>query len=126
MKTEVALSLIVLLAVSIAYSLPFTIKANIDFPFTVQGKMFMAGMVEFTRDDAGAVFRVEGKDKMGVLAPIITRLSKEMHAWANESYLVFDKVGENYFLSEIWVPGEDGYLMLATQGEHTHKIVEMK
>ena len=126
MKTEVALTLVVLLAVSIAYSLPFAVKAKIDFPFSVGGKVLAAGNYEFTRDDAGMVFRVEDMNKNGALAPIVTRLTREMHAMPNEAYLVFDKVGEDYLLSEIWAPGEDGYLLLATKGEHTHKVVEMK
>ena len=102
------------------------VKANINFPFTVGGKVLAAGVYEFTRDDAGMVFRVEDMNKNGALAPIVTRLSREMHAMPNKAYLVFDKVGENAFLSEVWIAGEDGYLVLATKGEHKHKIVEMK
>lgn len=126
MKTKVTLGLIVLLAATFAYGVPFSVKAKIDFPFSVAGKVLAAGDYEFTRADAGMVFRVEDMNKNGSLAPIITRLTREMHAMPNAAYLVFDKVGEDYMLSEIWAPGEDGYLLLATTGTHTHKVVEMK
>jgi hypothetical protein len=126
MKTKVTLGLMLLLAAAFAYGVPFTVKANIEFPFTVQDKVLPAGDYTFTRDDAGAVFRVEGMDNKGVLAPIITRLAAFMHGKPLAAHLVFDKVGETLLLSEIWIAGEDGYLVLATKGEHTHKVVKVK
>ncbi len=126
MKTKVTLGLMLLLAAAIAYGVPFTVKANIDFPFTVENKMLDAGEYTFTRDDAGTFFRVEGMDNKGVLAPIITRLSAANQAKPVTAHLVFDKVGETYLLSEIWIAGEDGYLVLATKGEHMHKVVKVK
>jgi hypothetical protein len=126
MKIKLTLGLMVLLAAMVAYGVPFVVKANIEFPFTVENKVLAADEYTFTRDDAGTFFRVEGMDKKGVLAPIITRLSMDLHAKPVVAHLVFDQVGEALKLSEIWIQGEDGYLLLATKGAHTHKVVKMK
>jgi hypothetical protein len=127
MKKRVFLSLAMVLvfaAVS-AYGQTPTVKAPIDFPFTVEGKVLPAGTYEFTKLETGDVFRVMGEGK-SVMASVLTRLSGAMRTAPKGTYLVFDKVGENYLLSEIWVPGDDGYLLLATKGPHGHKTVLMK
>lgn len=41
-----------------------------------------------------------------------------------EPHIVFDKIGERYFLSEVWLPGADGYLLHATNEKHTHQHVK--
>jgi hypothetical protein len=40
--------------------------------------------------------------------------------------LVFDKVNGVVSLSEIWFAGTDGYLVLATKGEHEHQLLQSK
>lgn len=120
-----SLCLVVFLASMSMYGQTPTIKAMIDFPFTVTGKALPAGTYEFDKLDTGDVFRVTGEG-MNIMANVITRLGGEMRSAPKESYLIFDKVGETYMLSEIWVPGDDGYLLLATKGPHGHKTVMMK
>jgi hypothetical protein len=39
---------------------------------------------------------------------------------------VFDRVGDERFLSEVWLPGEDGYLVRGTAAQHQHDIVNSK
>lgn len=39
--------------------------------------------------------------------------------------LVFDVVGDKNVLSEIWIPGVDGYLIQVSKGHHTHKVVKV-
>jgi len=128
MKTKIMLtvSLIALLAVASGYGQQSTLKAKIDFPFTVEGKVLPAGQYDFVLEGMSAVFRVTDGDKNSVLAPFITRLAAEMHATPQDAHLVFDKVGDTYLLSEIWIPGEDGYLLLATKGPHTHKVINIQ
>ena len=38
--------------------------------------------------------------------------------------LVFDQVGEERYLSEVWMPGMDGLLIRATSERHKHESVE--
>jgi hypothetical protein len=127
MKTKimVTMALMALLAVASAYGQPSSIKVKIDFPFTVAGKALPAGQYEFVRDNTALTFRVQGEGKIGALASVLTRLAGEMHTTPQDAHLVFDVVGNTYLLSEIWIPAEDGYLLLATKGQHTHKVINV-
>lgn len=128
MKTKNILtaSLIVLLAVTSGYGQTPTVKAKIPFPFTVEGKVLAAGDYTFARNDMDTEFTVTGAGKNLVLAPILTRINGVMDKPQQHSHLVFDVVGDTHFLSEIWIPGEDGYLMLVTKGKHTHKVIHVQ
>jgi hypothetical protein len=131
MKTRITvlLGVLLLLSAAVAYAQPIEVKAPIDFAFTVEGKLLPAGQYDFKRTDDGTAFRVQsvGKEaKEGVLAMIITRLAGEMRDLKKGAYLVFDNAGDTTMLSEIWFPGEDGYLVGVMKGKHTHKMVHMK
>jgi hypothetical protein len=125
-KKKVFLSLgLVLFFASMSAFGQTTVKAKIDFPFTVEGKALPAGTYEFALQETGDVFRVMGEGK-NVMAAVLTRLGGEMRLTPKGTHLVFDHVGETYLLSEIWVPGDDGYMLLATKGPHGHKTVNIK
>ena len=129
MKTKIMLvvGLVALLAAVSGYGQQGgIIKAKIDFPFKVEGKVLPAGEYAFTRDAQAMTFRVQGQGKEGAIAPILTRMAWEMHTTVQDSHLTFDVVGDTYSLSEIWIPGEDGYLIQMTKGPHTHKVVNVK
>ena len=131
MKTKImlALSLILLLAVTSGYGQPVhqsSITVKIDFPFNVSGKVLPAGVYEFVRDDRAGVFRVTGEGKHQTLAPILTRIAGETHTSPQDAHLMFDVVGDTNLLSEIWIPGDDGYVMLATKEKHGHKVINVK
>jgi hypothetical protein len=57
--------------------------------------------------------------------PILTLLGAAIHTSKQDAHIVFDKVGEVYTLSEIWIPGEDGLLLVATKGKHEHKTIDV-
>lgn len=128
MKTKilVTVGLFALLAVMSGYGQEPSIKAKIDFPFTVEGKALPAGQYSFMRDTEAPVFRVQGEGKADALATIVTRLSGEMHTTPQDAHLVFDVVGGTHILSEIWIPGEDGYMMHVEKGKHEHKVLNVK
>ena len=101
------------------------VRANIPFEFTLLGKVLPAGQYQFTREPGKDIIRVSGTAKgAAVIAPIVTRLSKAVHTLDN-THLVFDKVGETHFLSELWIPGQDGYLLHSTKGHHEHMVVDV-
>ena len=128
MKTKImlAVGLVALLAGVSAYGQPYSLKAKIDFAFKVEGKVLPPGEYEFTRDAQAQNFRIQDNGKNGALAPVLTRLGGDLHATAEDAHLTFDVVGDTYILSEIWIPGEDGYLLQMTKGAHTHKIINVK
>ncbi len=129
MRTRIlfAGSLVLLLAGTFVYA-QHTITAKIDFPFMVEAKVLPAGNYEFVGQDSQSgveAFNVMSAGKVVAMVKVVTWLASEMHP-AESAYLVFDVVGDKHFLSEIWVTGEDGYLVHATKGKHTHKVVNIK
>jgi hypothetical protein len=54
--------------------------------------------------------------------PVITRLARHTHSHT-KARMVFDRVGGQHYLSEVWLDGEDGYLVLGTPKEHSHEII---
>jgi hypothetical protein len=54
---------------------------------------------------------------------VITRLSQHVHDEDSEPRMVFDRVGGKHILSEVWLSGEDGYLVYGTPKKHSHEIV---
>ena len=62
-----------------------------------------------------------GKDTTTV--PVITRLTQRVgSAQATATSLVFDTVGDRSYLSEVWIPGREGYLVRATTEAHEHAL----
>jgi hypothetical protein len=124
-KIMLTVGLIALLAVTSGYGQERALKAQIDFAFTVGNKVLPAGEYEFVRDKSADVFRVTDAGKNFVLASILTRTAGEMHTTPQDAHIVFDVVGDTHILSEIWIPGEDGYLLMATKGKHEHKVINV-
>ena len=104
------------------------IAFDIKFDFTAEGKTVRAGEYVFTgsthRNGELSLKRTDGKFRM-VLTPM-TRLARQHQGDAPKASLVFDKVGDQRMLSEIWLPGPDGYLIRAAAGEEEHEVLEVK
>jgi hypothetical protein len=104
---------------SIAYA--DTIVANIEFPFKVENRDFVAGKYTFNANLQNGTILLQGESGKGVILPILTRLSGR----GEEAAVVFDKEGDKYYLTEIYVPGFDGFEIkggLTTR--HTHVKVK--
>jgi len=112
---------IIALAVTSALAQGPSLRATIDFQFTVGTKMFPPGTYTFIKEDPADVFRVTG-DKHEAVAPVLTRVASMMPTL---DAVVFDVVGDKYVLAEIWIPGDDGYVVATTKAKHTHKIVKV-
>ena len=54
--------------------------------------------------------------------PVLTRLGQHSHD-ESKARMVFDQAGGKLYLSEVWLSGEDGYLVLGTPKKHSHEIV---
>jgi hypothetical protein len=90
------------------------VRANIPFSFTVENKTLPAGAYDVEAlsisDAQHLVLRSEDSSSNTIVgcntAQVLTP--------ANKTELVFDRYGDKYFLSEIWVQG-------ATHGRHLPK-----
>jgi hypothetical protein len=130
MRKQVLAAVVVgVFALGLAGSLAWAagaVSAKIIFSFIVNDKEMPAGRYEirtFGEDETKlAVRSTEGGGQ--ILVPVIERLAD---TGAKEPKLVFDKMqdGKSY-LSEVHIPGQDGYLVGIAKGRETHVTVTGK
>jgi hypothetical protein len=93
-----------------------TADVTISFPFVAEGKTMPPGHYELQLNTEATAFTLTAVPKeTGVFVMAITRLAAADPP-ATDTHLTFDKVGSTYYLSEVWLPGEDGYLVYAAKG----------
>jgi hypothetical protein len=110
------------LGVVAAYAQRPRATVQIPFDFTAANSELPAGTYTITTDNANPgllVLRNEKGGKSG-LCPVITRLAPSE---SSKPQVVFDKVGEKRILSEVYLPGADGFQLAGTTSEHTHQKV---
>lgn len=92
------------------------IVANVAFAFYIGDTSFPAGSYNVSAMNMGAdsvMIRPSGGEGTTTL-PVIMRLAQPVGSpQATARSLVFDKVGDRSYLSEVWIPGRDGYLVRA-------------
>jgi len=97
-----------------------SVSADIGFPFVAGGKEMAAGKYGVEVTAIGQV-SLTGPDRGRVLLPIITMLGR--HDLDADNEFVFDKIDGKLVLSEVWMSGKDGLLLLATKGPHEHAVL---
>jgi hypothetical protein len=103
------------------------VKADIPFQFTAGGKVYPAGEYTFTGGGGtqGEKFTILGPGNASGLVVVLTRTAGGIHTTPEDAHVVFDVTGDTHTLSEIWIPGVDGYVLHVTKEKHTHKIVNV-
>ena len=105
------------------------IYANVPFPFLVGQKSFMAGdyIISRVNSDNPSIKVTSWDGSASMEVPVVQRLAHQDHSsHATGESLVFDRVGDQGFLSEVWMLGEDGYRVGGTTEEHHHEVVIAK
>ncbi len=98
--------------------------ADIPFQFTAGGKSFPAGTYEVRVGSLTEVLTLTNtKTRETFNVPVLTRLGSRS---PQEASLVFDKVKDQNVLSELYFPGEDGFHVAGTPGQHSHVVVKAK
>lgn len=106
---------------------------KIPFKFEAGGKKFAAG--DYWVGSKGQSQIVLRKEPGGEeIAISFSERIKQSEPALAEPQLVFDVVGNfepsyteyvtDYLLSEVWFPGEDGFLIHQTKGAHQNQIVK--
>jgi len=116
----VAIAALVVMSSALVYAQAVDVK--IEFPFVAGGKDFAAGKYSFEvrNTGGGAVIILSGAaETKDILA--ITSLAR--HDRDQDFEVVFDMLGGKYYLSEVWFPEKDGYLLLSTKEAHQHAVV---
>ncbi len=110
------------LAGSVAYAQDIAI-VNVPFKFTVNNKMLDPGKYEVRVNEDMTTVSVTPERGQAVIAPMLTRLG-QLATSSTQATLVFDKVNEQYILSEFWLPGQDGFLLKDTKQPHQHHVLK--
>ena len=122
-----ALSMLIVFAVTPAFTQSSANAGRVSIPFQFQAgqKTLPAGSYRITHEGSTpTVLRVsESSKKETVYVKIITRLAREDSSQGG-TRLVFDSQGDQRILSEVWLPGRDGFLVYGTAGKHTHEVVK--
>jgi hypothetical protein len=101
-----------------------SLRASIPFAFKVGDKQLSSGEYQFIWTANTQSIRVVS-DKDSGIAIVLTRLAAGIHTTAKDAHVVFDKVGEQYWLAEMWIPGVDGFDLHNMTEKHEHRIIDM-
>ena len=96
-----------------------TIKANIPFSFTVGKTAFSSGnyLIQRLFQNGSRGIQINGEDTKQSLVQLT--FSDQALAPKDETTLIFHRYGEQYFLSQIWVGGEEtGIKLPKSRAEH--------
>ena len=125
MKIRPLLGCVALLLATSSFSAaqldPQQVSVDINFAFIASGTPMPAGKYHFQLPEQGPVVLTAAQGSKRVLFPVVTRLGR--HDSDAEPELVFDKIGDKLYLSEVWSPGADGFLLLGTKEKHDHRIL---
>jgi hypothetical protein len=113
------------LAGSLAWAADSVVSLDIPFSFIVQDREMPAGhydIWQYGRD--GAKVGIKSTNGWQTFLPVIERLAD---TGAKQPKVIFDKMenGKSY-LSEIHIPGQDGFLVGIAKGKETHVMVTGK
>ncbi len=93
--------------------------AYVPFEFTVGNQILPAGKYDVSQITTGGRTISVRNRQNGESAVRLTSLLKQYEP-AKRSVLVFNKVGNNYFLSEVWLGGDtDGRQLLKSEAEES-------
>jgi hypothetical protein len=118
----VTLAVVLAAGASLAYA-QNALVMDTTFAFSLGRTVYQPGKYELRPNSDESNFQILPAKGAASFAAVVTRLEKPEPA-SSEAKVVFDKVGDAYFLSEIWIPGSDGYLMHVTKEKHTHVRVK--
>jgi hypothetical protein len=96
---------------------------TVGFPFMLSGKQLPAGRYTIEQPTSELlIFQEEKNGAPRIEAAVITRLAAPATP-LTASKLIFDKVGNTYYLSEVWFRNRDGFLLYGSKEAHTHQGV---
>ncbi len=106
---------------------------KVTFPLKVSGKTLAAGEYAVAPAADGSLVLTQVSTGKQTPLAVMERIAQPVPPVA-EPKLVFDEVGDFapsyteyitvYVLSEVWLPGEDGYRIHVTKGAHKTKEVK--
>ena len=99
-----------------------TVRADIPFAFLAAGKEMPPGSYQIEKSPAGPVVLSGPRLAATTVLPVLTYLGR--HDTDAEIELIFDKIDGRLHLSEVWLPRQDGVLLLGTSERHDHAVLK--
>ena len=133
-KPLVAVASACVVALALAGSLAWAGNtATVDIPFSfvlkdiVKDNKMPPGTYEIMPDPADMT-RLVIRSKDGTLSMKVSIIERLADVGATQPKFVFNKIGNTNYLSEVHMPGQDGYLVFVAKGNepHTHVTVSGK
>ncbi len=85
-------------------------KVTIPFAFTVGGKVLPAGVYQITERSSDVLeLQSVNVPSRHVFVPVLDRI--DANGAPRTARVVFDKHGSKRELTEVWIDGEDGYVL---------------
>ena len=104
-----------------------TVEADVPFAFIVGKKTFPAGKYTFKRADDTNPEVLGISDNSGRRTIFFRADNAEANEYPSQTKLVFDKIGDQYFLSEIWTSDTNfGYRLPKTNAEKSLEGADIK
>jgi len=134
MKRQATATVVALVLFLVAGAVSAFAQAEFKVPFPLQagGKKLGAGDYAVVKTTEGGLMLKQVSTGKETPIAVIERIAQPVPPVA-EPRLVFDEVGDFapsyteyitvYVLSEVWLPGEDGYRVHVTKGAHKTKVV---
>jgi hypothetical protein len=127
MRKQILASVVVgVVALGLAGSIAWAaaaVSVDIPFSFIVKDKEMPAGRYEI-REQGEASLALRSDKSGQVLVPVIERLAD---TGGKEPKVIFDKMSDGKsYLSEVHIPGGDGFLVGIAKGKETHVTVSGK
>ncbi len=106
---------------------------KIPFKFKAGGKSFPPGNYWFAQQEEGKITLRKEMEEQEVLIPLVEKLAQPTQP-IEEPQLIFDMVGNfepsyteyitEYVLAEVWLSGEEGFLVLSMERSEYKKSVK--
>jgi hypothetical protein len=120
MRKQLVAVLAIILVAGLLGAVAQQTKAVVDIPFSfvAAGKTLPPGNYNFNPGKVpNEIVIRNNKTSESLMVPVVTRLSPKPDA---EPVIVFDKVENDHYFAELYLPGLDGYAVQGYKGEHTH------
>jgi hypothetical protein len=104
-KHTLLLGLSLLLIGTVAYARDVNLKVNVPFDFVVNGATLPSGEYSVQELEVGNAISIRKADHTAKAMALATRC--ESRITSEKSKLVFHRYGNRYFLTQIWMAGDN-------------------
>ena len=102
-----------------------TLSLNVPFAFQAAGALHPAGVYRLSVDTEPDVVALTSAAGEQASIKVLGRMAGSLSS-PGPAAVAFEKVGETYYLSEMWIPNLEGYQTYITKEKHSRHMVHAK